>query len=133
MASQEAANVFYSRPGPLNLNGAQASLRIFAKGVADIGCIDQGAMHLIRWTMASIVVAGALLGSSACSKRVSDDTIVAGIQDKVAADPVTKDSKVKVAAKNGRVTLTGTTKTRLCSRPHRGDQSTGSGCEGGIC
>jgi osmotically-inducible protein OsmY len=70
-------------------------------------------MHLIRGTMISIVVAGALFGfSTACSKRVSDETIVTDIQEKVAADPVTKDSKVKVAAKNGRVTLTGTAKTQ---------------------
>ena len=69
-------------------------------------------MHLIRRAMISIVVAGALLGFSTCSKRVSDETIVTDIQDKVAAGPVTKDSKVRVTAKNGKVTLTGTTKTQ---------------------
>lgn len=73
-------------------------------------------MHLIRSVMISIVVAGALLGVSACSKRVSDDTIVTDIQDKVTADPVTKGSKVKVASKNGRVTLTGTTKSQAAQQ-----------------
>jgi hypothetical protein len=43
-----------------------------------------------------------------CSKRPSDDTITKDIQAKVAADPDTKDSNVTVAAKDGKVTLTGT-------------------------
>ena len=60
----------------------------------------------------STVLLTALLGLSiACSKHPSDDTMAKDIQDKVAADPDTKDSQVSVAAKNGKVTLTGQVKT----------------------
>jgi len=53
-----------------------------------------------------------LLGLSiACSKKPSDDTIAKDIQDKIAADPDTKDSQVSVAAKDAKVTLTGQVKT----------------------
>lgn len=43
-----------------------------------------------------------------CSKRPNDEAITKDIQAKVAADPDTKDSNVTVAAKDGKVTLTGT-------------------------
>src|ERR1700685_179967 len=60
----------------------------------------------------SIVLLTALIGfSRACSKRSSDETIAKDIQDKVAADPDTKDSQVNVTAKEGKVTLTGKVKT----------------------
>ena len=60
----------------------------------------------------SIVVLTALLGLSiACSKHPSDDTIAKDIQNKIAADPDTKDSQVSVAAKDAKVTLTGQVKT----------------------
>src|SRR5271167_1285131 len=60
----------------------------------------------------SIVVLTALLGLSiACTKRPSDDAIAKDIQTKVAADPDTKDSDVSVAAKDGKVTLSGQVKT----------------------
>jgi hypothetical protein len=56
----------------------------------------------------SIVLLSVLMGFSvACSKHASDDTITKDIQSKVAADPDTKDSQVNVAAKDGKVTLTG--------------------------
>jgi BON domain len=59
-----------------------------------------------------IVLLTALLGLSiACSKKPSDDTIAKDIQDKIAADPDTKDSQVSVAAKDAKVTLTGQVKT----------------------
>jgi BON domain len=45
-----------------------------------------------------------------CSKRASDDTIAKDVQDRVAADPVTKDSAVTVTAKDGKVVLRGTVK-----------------------
>lgn len=48
--------------------------------------------------------------SIACSKRPSDDAIAKDIQSKVVADPATKDSDVQVAAKDGKVTLTGKAK-----------------------
>ncbi len=59
------------------------------------------------------LLVGAMLGLAAgCKKQAtaSDDTIVQDIQTKVAADPVTKDSAVIVAAKDGKVTLKGTAK-----------------------
>lgn len=65
----------------------------------------------------SIVYVTALLGLLiACSKpsapsTASDDTITKDVQTKVAADPDTKDSTVAVAAKEGKVTLTGKVKT----------------------
>jgi BON domain len=60
----------------------------------------------------SIALLIALLGFSvACSKHPSDDTIAKDIQDKIAADPDTKDSQVSVAAKDAKVTLTGQVKT----------------------
>jgi len=62
----------------------------------------------------SVALLTALLGLSiACSKRSTqnDDTITNDVQTKVAADPDTKDSTVTVAAKEGKVTLTGKVKT----------------------
>src|SRR5277367_6995286 len=60
----------------------------------------------------SIALLTLLLGLSiACSKRPNDDTIAKDIQDKIAADPDTKDSQVSVAAKDAKVTLTGQVKT----------------------
>jgi hypothetical protein len=48
---------------------------------------------------------------TACSHSSSDDTIAKDIQTKAAADPETKDSEVSVAAKEGKVTLSGKVKT----------------------
>jgi BON domain-containing protein len=45
-----------------------------------------------------------------CSKTANDDTIAKDVQDKVAADPVTKDSAVTVSSKEGKVTVKGTVK-----------------------
>jgi hypothetical protein len=60
----------------------------------------------------SIVLMSLLIGySTACSHRPSDETIAKDIQTKVAADPDTKDSQVSVAAKDGKVALTGKVKT----------------------
>lgn len=68
-------------------------------------------MRMYKLTV-SIVLLTALLGLSiACSKKPSDDTIAKDIQDKIAADPDTKDSQVSVAAKDAKVTLTGQVKT----------------------
>jgi len=59
----------------------------------------------------AIFVIGALLSFAVgCSKHASDDTIAKDVQDRVAADPVTKDSAVSVTAKDGKVTLRGTVK-----------------------
>jgi BON domain-containing protein len=65
----------------------------------------------------SIVLLSALLGvSMECSKRPSDHTIKKDIQDKVAADPDTKDSNVTVASKDGKVTLTGSAKNQAAQQ-----------------
>jgi hypothetical protein len=48
---------------------------------------------------------------TACSRRPNDEEIAKDIQNKVAADPDTKDSQINVAAKEGKVTLTGQVKT----------------------
>ena len=42
-----------------------------------------------------------------CSKHPTDEQIQSDIQTKVATDPEVKDSNVAVAAKDGKVTLTG--------------------------
>jgi BON domain len=66
-------------------------------------------MRRIFLPATSILVLGALLSfSMACSKRPSDDTIAKDIQNRVAADPDTKNSNVSVVSKDGKVTLTGT-------------------------
>lgn len=49
--------------------------------------------------------------SVGCSRRRSDDQIINEIETKIAADPETKDSKVTVEAKNGKVALQGTVPT----------------------
>jgi hypothetical protein len=49
--------------------------------------------------------------SIACSRRASDGTIVKDIQEKIAADPDTKDSQVSVVMKDGKVTLSGKVKS----------------------
>jgi BON domain len=57
------------------------------------------------------VLVGAMFGfAGGCSKTANDDTIAKDVQDKVAADPVTKDSAVTVSAKEGKVTVKGTVK-----------------------
>jgi hypothetical protein len=69
-------------------------------------------MRKIHNSLVPIALLSLLLAFSiACSKRPSDDTIAKDIQDKVAADPDTKDSQVAVAAKEGKVTLTGKVKS----------------------
>ncbi|MGE5207256.1 MAG: BON domain-containing protein, partial [Chlamydiota bacterium] len=47
----------------------------------------------------------------ACSKRPSDDTIAGNLQNKIAADPITKDSAIEAVVKDGKVTLRGTART----------------------
>ncbi len=60
----------------------------------------------------SIAILSILLAlSMACSRRPSDDQTAKDIQDKAALDPDTKESPVKVEAKEGKVTLTGKVRT----------------------
>ena len=60
----------------------------------------------------SIAILSILLALSiACSRHPSDDQIAKDIQDKAAADPETKESPVKVEAKEGKVILSGKVRT----------------------
>jgi hypothetical protein len=69
-------------------------------------------MRKIHNPLVSIALVSLLLGFSvSCSRHPSDDEIAKHIQEKVAADPETKDSQVSVAAKDGKVTLRGQIKT----------------------
>ena len=66
-------------------------------------------MDTSRKDAVAIVVAAMLLVFAfGCSKRASDDTIVKGVHNKIASDPVTQDSTVEVSAQDGKVTLRGT-------------------------
>ena len=68
-------------------------------------------MRNLRNAVISIVLTILVGLSIACSSRPNDETIVKDIQNKAATDPDTKDSQVSVAAKDGKVTLTGEVKT----------------------
>jgi hypothetical protein len=59
----------------------------------------------------SVALLIALSLSIACSRHSSDDNIAKDIQNKIAADPDTKDSQVNVTANQGKVTVTGQVKT----------------------
>ena len=61
-----------------------------------------------KGTLALLV--GAILAFAGCGAKVSDDAIAKDVQDKVSADPATKDSPVNVTVKDGKVTLRGTVK-----------------------
>jgi len=57
-----------------------------------------------------------LAASPGCSRKPDDETVVKDIQQKVAADPDTKDANITVASKNGQVTLNGQA-TNPAARP----------------
>lgn len=56
------------------------------------------------------LLVGGVLAIAGCGTKVSDDAIAKDVQDKVSADPATKDSPVNVTVKDGKVTLRGTVK-----------------------
>ena len=60
--------------------------------------------------IATFLVGAMFSFAGGCSKTANDDTIAKDVQDKVAADPVTKDSAVTVSSKEGKVTVKGTVK-----------------------
>jgi BON domain len=69
-------------------------------------------MHNQYQRTAPIVLLSLLLGLTiACSRHPSDEAIAKDIQNKVSADPDTKDSQVTVAAKDGKVTINGKVKS----------------------
>jgi len=61
----------------------------------------------VRATFLISILAAAVAG---CSKPVNDEMLAKDVQDKLAADPVTRDAAVNVTAKDGKVTLRGTVK-----------------------
>src|SRR5579864_5516482 len=68
-------------------------------------------MRMKKLSLSITFLATLISLSIACSRHPSDDAIAKNIQDKVAADPDTKDSQVNVAAQKGKVTLTGQART----------------------
>lgn len=54
--------------------------------------------------------------SVSCNSHPSDEQIQKDIQTKAAADPETRDSAIHVAAKDGKVTLTGTVRNEAAGR-----------------
>ena len=73
-------------------------------------------MHNSRTIGLSMLLVSILVGIPACSRRPNDDKIAKDIQEKVAADPDTRDSQVSVAAKDGKVTLSGNVKTPVAQK-----------------
>lgn len=65
----------------------------------------------------SLLLVTAFVGSLfGCSHRASDKAIVKNIPDKISADPDTKGAQVSVAAKDGKITLTGNVKSPANSK-----------------
>jgi hypothetical protein len=58
-------------------------------------------------TRAVALLAVLVATSLGCSRRPDDETIVKDIQQKVTADPDTKDASITIASKDGQVTLNG--------------------------
>ena len=58
-----------------------------------------------------LVLAGLIASLSGCSRRASDEAMAKDIQGKISSDPDTKDSPVSVAAKDGKVTLSGSVRS----------------------
>lgn len=65
-------------------------------------------MRISRFCTSIALLTALAVLSISCTKHPSDDTIAKDIQAKVASDPDTKDAGVKVAAEDGKVTLSGT-------------------------
>ena len=60
----------------------------------------------------SLTLLTALIGFlPGCSHRINDEAMARDIQGKISSDPDTRDSQVSVAAKDGKVTLSGTVKS----------------------
>jgi BON domain len=63
-----------------------------------------------RKSVTTLLVSILLGAAFGCSKQPNDEMIAKDVQDKVAADPVARDSNVSVTAKDGKVILKGTVK-----------------------
>ena len=64
----------------------------------------------------TLLVVALIGGVGGCSKGASDATIAKDVQDKIAADPATKDSAVTVTANDGKVTVRGTVKDQAAQQ-----------------
>ena len=65
----------------------------------------------------SLLFITALAGSPlGCRHAANDEAIAKDIQGKISADPDTKDSQVSVAAKDGKITLSGRVKSQTAQR-----------------
>ena len=66
--------------------------------------------------LAFVLLTTFLALSVGCSRKPDDETVAKDIQQKLAADPDTKDANITVASKNGQVTLNGQA-TNPAARP----------------
>ena len=66
----------------------------------------------ISWLLITALVSFPL----GCGRGASDEAMAKDIQAKIAADPDTKDSQVDVAAKGGKVTLSGSVKSQAAQQ-----------------
>ena len=68
-------------------------------------------MHTLRCSVRLLPLLVLLSFFLGCTRRSTDDKMAEDIRQKVAADPDTRDSQVVVAAKDGKVTLSGKVRT----------------------
>ena len=74
-------------------------------------------MHSLCYSAISLFLTSALVGFPlGCRRGASDEAIAKDIQGKISADPNTKDSQVNVAAKDGKVTLSGTVNSQAAQQ-----------------
>jgi BON domain len=81
--------------------------------ILELNYIRRGGRMRNRYNPAiSVVLLSVLTGFSiGCSHQPADETIAKDIQDKVSADPDTKDSQVSVVSQDGKVTINGNVKS----------------------
>jgi hypothetical protein len=91
------------------LSVAWGKLSAAAVRSINISCsvLQGGCMRTFGYSARILPLLLILTFFSACSRRSADDKMAEGIQQKVAADPDTRDSQIAVAAKDGKVTLSG--------------------------
>lgn len=69
-------------------------------------------MRDLRNSVVSLLLVAALASFPLGCSRASDEAIVKDVQDKISVDHDTKDSKVSVEAKDGKITLSGSVKSQ---------------------
>jgi len=63
-----------------------------------------------------LILIGLTASLSACSHRVGDEAMAKDIQGKISSDPDTRDSPVSVAARDGKVTLSGSVRSQAAQQ-----------------